>query len=157
MFRFDRATFALAIALLWLPPLQAQQNGGAPPTSKTDETSRMADIPYTSQTKITVERRGQIVLDNRIDPEAMEGLGKAYYDYDRDPSLRAAVLFGYGERFSRGIDVGANRRTGPPAVSAPDAAELHRLRQAHREARARGHPQAARTQAGERNGDRRSE
>jgi hypothetical protein len=52
---------------------------------------------------------------------------------------------------------GTDRWTGPRAVSAPDAAELHRLRQAHRKARARGHPQAARTQAGERNGDRRSE
>jgi enoyl-CoA hydratase len=117
MFRFDRATIALALALLWLPPLQAQQGGGAPPASKTEETVRMADIPYTSQTKITVERRGQIVLiginrpyiDNRIDPEAMEGLAKAYYDYDQDPSLRAAVLFGYGERFSRGVDVDATK------------------------------------------------
>ncbi|MDE5447030.1 crotonase/enoyl-CoA hydratase family protein [Bradyrhizobium sp. CSA207] len=75
----------------------------------------MADIPYGPQTKITVERQGQIVLiginrpyiDNRLDPEATERLARAYYDYDRDPSLRAAVLFGYGERFSRGIDVDA--------------------------------------------------
>jgi len=116
MFRIDRATIALALALLWLPPLQAQEGGGASPP-KTDETVRMADIPYTSKTKITVERRGQIVLiginrpyiDNRIDPEAMEGLAKAYYDYDRDSSLRAAVLFGYGERFSRGVDVDATK------------------------------------------------
>ena len=28
----------------------------------------------------------------------------AYDDYDHDPSLRAAVLFGHGEHFSRGID-----------------------------------------------------
>jgi len=117
MFRFDRATIALALALFWLLPLQAQQGGGAPSASKTEETARMADIPYTSQTKITVERRGQIVLiginrpyiDNRIDPAAMEGLAKAYYDYDRDSSLRAAVLFGYGERFSRGVDVDATK------------------------------------------------
>jgi hypothetical protein len=46
---------------------------------------------------------------------------------------------------------------GQRAVSAPNAAKLHRLRQAHREARACGYPQAARTQVGERNGDRRSE
>jgi len=43
------------------------------------------------------------------------------------------------------------------AVSTPDAAELHRLREAHREARARGDSLEARAQAGERNGDRRSE
>lgn len=34
-------------------------------------------------------------------------LASAYYQYDRDPSLRAAVLFGHGDHFSRGIDVDA--------------------------------------------------
>ncbi|EHR01225.1 enoyl-CoA hydratase/carnithine racemase [Bradyrhizobium sp. WSM471] len=75
----------------------------------------MADIPYSERTKITIERKGHIVLiginrpgiDNRLDPEATENLARAYYQYDRDPSLRAAVLFGYGERFSRGVDVDA--------------------------------------------------
>jgi enoyl-CoA hydratase len=46
-------------------------------------------------------------IHNRIDPEAFAGLAKAYYQYDRDPSLRAAVLFGHGGNFSRGIDVEA--------------------------------------------------
>ena len=62
-----------------------------------------------------IERRGQIVLiginrpyiQNRIDPETFLGLAKAYYQYDHDPSLRAAVLFGHGDDFSRGIDVDA--------------------------------------------------
>ncbi|RXT47782.1 hypothetical protein B5V03_16090 [Bradyrhizobium betae] len=75
----------------------------------------MADVPYGPQTKITIERKGHVVLfginrpsiDNRLDPEATEGLARAYYDYDRDPSLRAAVLFGHGNRFSRGVDVDA--------------------------------------------------
>jgi enoyl-CoA hydratase len=74
---------------------------------------RMADIPVSATAKITVERRGEIVLiginrpyiQNRIDPEAYLALAKAYYDYDHDPSLRAAVLFGHGDSFSRGIDV----------------------------------------------------
>jgi enoyl-CoA hydratase len=65
--------------------------------------------------KITVEPRGQIVLIginrpqmfNRIDPEAFSGLASAYYDFDNDPTLRAAVLFGHGENFSRGNDVDA--------------------------------------------------
>src|ERR1700683_1602602 len=85
----------------------------------------MADIPLSSQAKITVERRGQIVLIgvnrpqsyNRFDPEAFFGLARAYYDFDNDPSLRAAVLFGHGENFSRGIDVDAFAplaRTGRP-------------------------------------------
>jgi enoyl-CoA hydratase len=76
---------------------------------------RMADIPPSSAAKITVERRGQIVLiginrpyiHNRVDPETFLGLAKAYYQYDHDPSLRAAVLFGHGDDFSRGIDVDA--------------------------------------------------
>jgi enoyl-CoA hydratase len=76
---------------------------------------KMADIPLSSTAKVTVERRGQIVLiginrpyiQNRIDPETFLGLAKAYYQYDHDPSLRAAVLFGHGDDFSRGIDVDA--------------------------------------------------
>jgi enoyl-CoA hydratase len=73
----------------------------------------MVDIPTLATAKITVERRGEIVLiginrpdiQNRLDPEAYLALAKAYYDYDHDPSLRAAVLFGHGANFSRGIDV----------------------------------------------------
>jgi enoyl-CoA hydratase len=75
----------------------------------------MEDIPLSPTARITIERQGQIVLiginrpyiQNRIDPDAFYGLAKAYYDYDHDPSLRAAVLFGHGQNFSRGIDVDA--------------------------------------------------
>jgi enoyl-CoA hydratase len=82
---------------------------------KLNDKGRMADIPLSSQAKITVERRGEIVLIgvnrpqiyNRFDPDAFFGLAKAYYDFDNDPSLRAAVFFGHGENFSRGIDVDA--------------------------------------------------
>jgi enoyl-CoA hydratase/carnithine racemase len=75
----------------------------------------MVDIPLSPDTRITVARCGQIVLIginrpqmfNRIDPEAFYGLAKAYYDFDNDPTLRAAVLFGHGANFSRGNDVDA--------------------------------------------------
>jgi enoyl-CoA hydratase/carnithine racemase len=75
----------------------------------------MSDGPGTTTTKVTVERRGQIVLIginrpdtyNRIDPETYGALGNIYYQFDHDPTLRAAVLFGHGENFSRGIDVDA--------------------------------------------------
>jgi enoyl-CoA hydratase/carnithine racemase len=90
-------------------------------------TSTIIHEPLSSGTgaTITVERRGQIVLiginrpqvHNRFDPDAFFGLAKAYYDFDNDPSLRAAVLFGHGEDFSRGIDVDAFAplaRTGQP-------------------------------------------
>jgi enoyl-CoA hydratase/carnithine racemase len=90
----------------------------------------MDDIPLTPTNKMTIERRGQIVLiginrtyiQNRIDPETFRGLAKAYYDYDHDPSLRAAVLFGHGENFSRGIDVDAFTelvKTGKPTMLGP--------------------------------------
>jgi enoyl-CoA hydratase len=83
--------------------------------TKSDDKGRMVDIPLSPDAKITVERREQIVLIginrpqmyNRIDPEAFYGLAKAYYDFDTDPTLWAAVLFGHGENFSRGNDVEA--------------------------------------------------
>jgi enoyl-CoA hydratase len=92
---------------------------------KLNDKGRMADIPLSEDAKITVERRGEIVLigvnrprvGNRFDPDAFFGLARAYYDFDSDRSLRAAVLFGHGENFSRGIDVdafAALARTGKP-------------------------------------------
>lgn len=71
--------------------------------------------PADSRNKITVERRDQVVLIginrtyifNRVDPDAWHALAKAYYEFDKEPSLRAAVLFGHGENFSRGVDVDA--------------------------------------------------
>jgi enoyl-CoA hydratase len=74
---------------------------------------KLEDVPAGPNTKVTIERRGQIVLiginrpyiQNRIDPETYGKLAEAYYQYDHDPSLRAAILFGHGENFSRGIDV----------------------------------------------------
>jgi enoyl-CoA hydratase/carnithine racemase len=93
--------------------------------------TKMVDIPLSPTAKITVERRGQIVLIginrpyiyNRVDPETYAGLAKALYQYDHDPSLRAAVLFGHGENFSRGIDVDAYRAflaTGRPLFADKD-------------------------------------
>jgi enoyl-CoA hydratase len=75
--------------------------------------AKLGDVPAGPNTKVTIERRGQIVLfginrpyiHNRIDPETFEKLAEAYYQYDHDPSLRVAILFGHGENFSRGIDV----------------------------------------------------
>ena len=91
----------------------------------------MADSPHSPATRVTVERRGQIALiginrpdaHNRIDPEAYSGLGKAYYQYDHDPSLRAAVLFGHGANFSRGIDVDAYQALAAAGRSFASAAE----------------------------------
>lgn len=86
--------------------------------------------PPPSDRKVTVERRGKICLiglnrphvHNRVDPEAFSALATAYAAYDADDDLRAAVLFGHGENFTRGIDVDAFAtilRTGK--ARAPDA------------------------------------
>src|SRR6266516_4013593 len=93
----------------------AQERNDSSARGAVADEARMADIPLNSSAKVTVERRGQIVLiginrpyiHNRVDPETYAGLAMAYYQYDHDPSLRAAVLFGHGENFSRGIDVDA--------------------------------------------------
>lgn len=84
-------------------------------TSPVDAPTKLAEVSLGPNTVLTVERRGQVALfglnrpqvQNRVDPETMRAMAKAYYDYDHDPSLRAAVLFGHGEHFSRGIDVDA--------------------------------------------------
>jgi enoyl-CoA hydratase len=89
---------------------------------------KLEDVLAGPNTKLTIERRGQIVLfginrpyiQNRIDPETFEKLAEASYQYDHDPSLRAAILFGHGENFSRGIDVEGFRSlagTGKPWIA----------------------------------------
>jgi enoyl-CoA hydratase len=83
------------------------------PRQTDSPTTTLQGVPFGSGAKLTVERRGKIVLfginrpdiQNRIDPETFEKLAEAYYQYDHDPSLRAAILFGHGDNFSRGIDV----------------------------------------------------
>ena len=114
---FERRSFLkTAAALGGIVTLTARSESTAAETA--DEhvaETKMADIPPSPTAKITVERRGQIVLIginrphiyNRVDPETYVGLAKALYQYDHDPSLRAAVLFGHGNNFSRGIDVDA--------------------------------------------------
>jgi enoyl-CoA hydratase len=91
-----------------LVALAAEQTDG-------ERATTLAEIPLSEKNKLTIERRGQVALlginrpyiQNRIDPETFLALARAYYDYDRDPTLRAAILFGHGDHFSRGIDVDA--------------------------------------------------
>ncbi len=77
----------------------------------------LADAPPSATTTITVERRGDIVLIgfnrtgifNRLDPPSRVRLAEVLYRYEHDAALRAAVLFGHGDHFSRGIDVDASQ------------------------------------------------
>ncbi|QOL13536.1 enoyl-CoA hydratase-related protein [Dickeya dianthicola] len=88
------------------------------PLAETEsQPSTLVEVPLGPNTTLSIERRGQVALfginrpavQNRIDPETFQALARAIYDYDHDPSLRVAILFGHGENFSRGIDVDAYR------------------------------------------------
>src|SRR5262245_25497275 len=87
-----------------------------PPKPSSPET-QLANVPQSAAVTITVERRDDIVLiglnrpfiQNRLDPPTRVRLAEVFYQYEHDASLRAAVLFGHGENFSRGIDVDASQ------------------------------------------------
>ena len=89
------------------------QNPGTQPELVT----RLADVPVSESATITVKRDGEIALIglnrpfifNRLDPPTRVRLAQTLYQYEHDPSIRAAVLFGHGDHFSRGIDVDASQ------------------------------------------------
>src|SRR6516165_2580445 len=102
----------------------AQSQTPQPPDTET----RLVDVPVSRAATITVARRDEIVLiglnrpfiQNRLDPPTRQRLAEVVFQYEHDPSLRAAVLFGHGDNFSRGIDVDASQAaliagTRPPA------------------------------------------
>jgi enoyl-CoA hydratase/carnithine racemase len=108
----------------------ARAQSQSPPA---EPVTTLTDVPLRSSATVTVERRGQIALiglnrpsiQNRLDPPTRVRLAETFYQFEHDRSLRAAVLFGHGENFSRGIDVDASqagiaagRRTlnGPEAI-----------------------------------------
>jgi len=77
--------------------------------------ARLMDTANDSHSTVTIERRGDIVLfglnrpaqQNKIDPTTSALLAQAYFQFEHDASLRAAVLFGHGDHFCQGIDVQA--------------------------------------------------
>src|SRR5215212_3189001 len=89
----------------------AQDQPARPPAAT------LADVLLAPTVTVTIERRGDIVLvglnrtfiQNRIDPPTRLRLAETFYQYEHDASLRALVLFGHGEHFSRGIDVDASQ------------------------------------------------
>jgi enoyl-CoA hydratase len=111
----DRRSLTLGAALLMSLAAAPIAEAGDASTEPADSRTHLAEVPLASGATVTIERRGPVALfgvnrphiQNRIDPETFQALAKAYHDYDHDPSLRAAVLFGHGEHFSRGIDVDA--------------------------------------------------
>jgi len=87
------------------------------PQAGPDASTRVENVPLAAGTTLTLERRDQVVLigfnrpaiQNRLDPPTRARLAEVLYLYEHDPSLRAAVLFGHGPHFSRGIDVDASQ------------------------------------------------
>ena len=92
----------------------ARAQGQPPPA---EPVTTLSDVALGPSVTVTVERRGDIVLvglnrpfiQNRLDPPTRTRLAETFYQYEHDPSLRALVLFGHGENFSRGIDVDASQ------------------------------------------------
>src|SRR5689334_3045199 len=108
-----------------------------------DVVTTVVNIPLTPTNTVTVERRDDIVLvginrpaiQNRIDPPTRLKLNEVMYLYEHDPSLRAFVLFGHGENFSRGIDVDAAQAgliSGQRATSSAPTLDLVGNGQPHR-------------------------
>jgi len=109
------ASLALGVLPTGVVVRSSEADAGSHPAEPQAKELQMSDAPRSPTAKVTVERRGQIVLiginrpgiHNRIDPETYSGLGNVFYQYEHDQTLRAAVLFGHGDNFSRGIDVDA--------------------------------------------------
>jgi enoyl-CoA hydratase len=125
--RRDMIKGAAAIAAA-LPLAAMAAPGAAAEEPANGQSVTLAEVALGPNSKLTIERRGQVALlginrpyiQNRIDPETFQALAKAYYDYDHDPTLRAAILFGHGDHFSRGIDVDGFKAivgTGKPLIS----------------------------------------
>jgi enoyl-CoA hydratase len=108
-----RRALVTGAALTAVAAVTRAQNPSAP----AEPTTRLADVPLGPSATVTVERRGDIVLiglnrpfiQNRLDPPTRLRLAETFYQYDHDATLRAAVLFGHGDHFSRGIDVDASQ------------------------------------------------
>src|SRR5262245_15496693 len=85
------------------------------PAAPAEPQTPLANVPPGTGVTITVERQNDVVLvglnrpfiQNRLDTPTRLRLGEVFYQYEHDASLRALVLFGHGENFSRGIDVDA--------------------------------------------------
>ena len=114
----DEGRRALIVGTAAALAAAARVDAQAPPVVQPAQAvTTLADLPLGAANTITVERRGDIVLiglnrqqiQNRIDPPMRAKLAEAFYGYEHDPSLRAAILFGHGPNFSRGIDVDAQQ------------------------------------------------
>ena len=130
-------------ALLAVAATARAQDQPQPPAPAPAPETKLENVPLGPSVTITAERRSDIVLvglnrpfiHNRIDPPTRLRLAATYYQYEHDASLRALVLFGHGEHFSRGIDVDAAQAgiiSGQRPVSATPTLDVLGNSQPHR-------------------------
>ncbi|MHB1235685.1 MAG: crotonase/enoyl-CoA hydratase family protein [Microbacteriaceae bacterium] len=70
-------------------------------------------MPETEPPRITVERRGPVLLmglnradkRNAADLRLLQELAMAYGELERDPSLRVGLVFAHGDHFTGGLDL----------------------------------------------------
>jgi enoyl-CoA hydratase len=133
-----RALIKSAAMVALASSVQAQSQAPA-----AEVVTKVVDAPLNASNTVSVERRDDVVLvglnrpsiQNRIDPPTRLRLGVVFYQYEHDPSLRALVLFGHGENFSRGIDVDAAQAgliSGQRATSPSPTLDLLGNSQPHR-------------------------
>lgn len=79
-----------------------------------------------SEPRILTERRGHVLLiglnrpekRNAADFELLSGLAEAYGELERDPEIRAALVYAVGDHFTGGLDLAdVGPRVGPDGLS----------------------------------------
>ena len=79
-----------------------------------------------SEPRILTERRGHVLLiglnrpekRNAADFELLSGFAEAYGELDRDPEIRAALVYAVGDHFTGGLDLAdVGPRVGPDGLS----------------------------------------
>ena len=93
---------AVATGLTVARPAFAQSQGGTTAASSQDTHTVTLDRLPMGVLLIGIDR---VEVQNRIDIPTFNALGQAYYEFERDPDLRVAVLYGKGPDFSRGLDL----------------------------------------------------
>jgi enoyl-CoA hydratase/carnithine racemase len=145
-FEMDRRSLLTAIGMTAVAATVSRAQTPQPGSQATADqapATTLRDVPLTAANTVTAERRGDIVLiglnrpqiQNRIDPPTRLRLGEIVYEFEHDPALRCAVLFGHGENFSRGIDVDAAQAgliSGQRATSAAPTLDVLGNSQPHR-------------------------
>jgi enoyl-CoA hydratase len=87
-----------------------------------------------NETRVTIAREGHVLLigldrpdkRNAADWRMLQQLTLAYGELDRDPGLRAGLVFGHGDHFSAGLDLeDVSRHIGPAGLDLVPEGGIH--------------------------------